>query len=326
MCLFPINAEHPPEGGRVKLSLEGSLRLPCGKCTECISKRAMEWSLRAKHEISEASENSFITLTYNNENLNSNFIIKKDFQKFIKRLRKKLKTKIKYMVSYEYGKKYFRPHMHAIIFGYNPSNQKFLKNTPSGHPIFTSKDIGKLWDKGYHSIGVANEQTAYYIASYALKGKKKTIYHPNTGESIEIADTMDVSKRPSIGLNYFAKNYQQLINTNTILPRYYLKILQEHAEALTDKENKKILSKRQKYILNLFPNLTDDLFAEYQDRQTLQIKNRSDGENYAKFVISNQKTSLSSTHLREDALNPYEQKLRRYQTGHLKHKSRQSSR
>ena len=188
MCLFPVRASFTyeackktgmplREAGRPRLDPEGELRLPCGKCNECVSKRAIEWATRARHEISEHNENSFITLTYSPENLNSNFIIKSDFQKFMKKLRKKLKRKIRYMVSYEYGSINYRPHMHALIFGYSPNNQEFLKKTPSGHNLFTSREIESLWSKGFHSIGEANEKTAYYIASYALKGRERDITH-----------------------------------------------------------------------------------------------------------------------------------------------------
>lgn len=287
MCLFPINATLPSDGGRPTLDPEGSLKLPCGQCYQCISKRALEWATRAKHEISLHKENSFITLTYNPENLNSDFIIKSDFQKFVKRLRKKLYSskKLRYMVSYEYGTKLYRPHMHVIFFGYNPSNQKFLKNTPSGNPIFTSQEISDLWDKGFHSIGTANEKTAYYIASYALKGKKKTIHHPDTGETIEIADTMDASKRPAIGLDYFLKNYQQLIDTKITLPRYYKKKLEEN-----------------------FPQL----YEEYQNSMVETPIASSSGEKYAKYIIDSQKLNLSSTHHRTDGKTAEEIKKGEY--------------
>lgn len=272
MCLFPIKAATNPEGGRPNLDPEGDLQLPCGKCNECISKRAIEWATRAKHEISEHTENCFLTLTYNDQNLPSNFIVKDDFQKFIKKLRKKLNQKFKYMVSYEYGSKNFRPHMHAIIFGYNPPNQKLIKVSSKGYNLYTSPIIENLWGKGYHSIAEANEKTAYYIASYALKGKEKSLYHPNTGEYCTLQDTMDVSKRPAIGLTYLLKNYDQLVDSGMSLPRYYTKKLEEYHP---------------------------DLFETYQNRQQLQLSNRSSGEKYAKFIIDNQKNSLHRTNYRE---------------------------
>lgn len=291
MCLFPMSASLNPEGGRPNLDPEGSLKLPCGKCHECISKRALEWATRARHEISLHKENSFITLTYNPENLNSHFIIKSDFQKFVKRLRKKLRKKISYMVSYEYGTKFLRPHMHAIIFGYNPKNQKFLKNTPSGYPLTTSDEISELWDKGFHSIGTANEKTAYYIASYALKGKEKTIHHPNTGEECTLSDSMDVSRRPAIGLNYFLKNMQQLVDSDSILPRYYAKKLEE---------------------------INPELFEEYQNKLNLKLKTRTTGEKYAKIIIDDQKSSLRSEHFRENNTDPIYKKRKEFYKTRLK--------
>lgn len=276
MCLHPIRAELPPEGGRPTLTPEGNLKLPCGKCHVCISKRAIEWATRARHEMSEHQENSFITLTYAPEHLSSDFIVKKDFQKFMKRLRRKTNQKIRYMVSYEYGSQYFRPHMHAILFGYNPSNQEYLTTTNSGSKLFTSPEMDELWGKGYHSIGEANEATAYYIASYALKGKERTIIHPETGEQVDIRDQMNVSTRPAIGLNYFLKNYDQLTDSGSILPRYYQKKLEE---------------------------VDPDRFEDYQNSIMEKLQTRSDYENYAKLIIHNKKSSLHSSAFREDYIN-----------------------
>ena len=135
MCLNPIRASLPEDGGRPEINPEGELKLPCGKCHLCISKRSLEWGTRARHEISQHTENCFITLTYSEENLCSQFIIKSDFQKFMKRLRRKTNQKIKYMVSYEYGTKTFRPHMHAIIFGYTPPNQSHIRTTKAGSKL-----------------------------------------------------------------------------------------------------------------------------------------------------------------------------------------------
>lgn len=266
MCLFPISA-HLDELNKIKFTREGDLKLPCGKCTECISKRSLEWATRARHEISLHSENTFLTLTYNQENLPSIYLVKIEFQKFIKRLRKHLKKPIRYMVSHEYGSKTFRPHHHAIIFGYNPNQQKYLKDTAKGEKIFTSPEITKLWSHGFHSIGTANEKTAYYIASYSLKGKKHELTDPVTGEIVHVSDCMDCSKRPAIGYNYFTENYQQLVDSKSILPRYYLKKLKE---------------------------LNPTLHEHYENERTLNFKTRSSHEIYAKYTIDQQKLSIKS--------------------------------
>jgi len=266
MCLNPIIAQLN-EINKIVFTREGNLKLPCGKCTECISKRSLEWATRARHEISLHKENTFLTLTYDQKNLPSIFLVKTEFQKFIKRLRKHAKAPLRYMVSHEYGSKTFRPHHHAIIFGYNPDKQILLTNTKSGNPLFTSETINKIWKNGFHSIGQANEKTAYYIASYSLKGKKHLLTDPITGELVPVSDCMDVSKRPAIGYNYFLNNYEQLIDSKSILPRYYVKKLQ---------------------------TLNPTLHEHYENDKQLIFKNRSSSEIYSKFEIDQQKTHITS--------------------------------
>lgn len=45
------------------------------------------------------------------------------------------------MVSHEFGSLNFRPHHHAIIFGWDPSNQIKYKRTKGGSIIFRSKEL-----------------------------------------------------------------------------------------------------------------------------------------------------------------------------------------
>lgn len=270
MCLFPWTASIDPDGGRPSPDPDGNLKLSCGKCHECISLRATEWATRARHEISLHEHNCFLTLTYDDEHLPSHLLVKHPFQRFLKRLREKTKKKISYIVSHEYGSQFFRPHHHAIIFGYDPLTQNFLRNTKSGHPLFTSPEISELWQNGFHSIGQANEKTAYYIASYALKGASKEIYLPN-GEFVTVSDSFDCSKRPGIGLNFLKKNYKQLVASKTILPRYY-----------------------QKKLADLDP----DLLQDYEDYKMQYVKNNSLQTQLAKLTINNSKNMLSDNEFR----------------------------
>lgn len=259
MCLFPQTAQLN-ELGLLEFTTEGNMKIPCGKCNECVTKRAQEWALRARHEMSCHKENCAITLTYNPESLPSIRIVKTELQKFIKRLRKHLKKPIRYMVSHEYGSQTFRPHHHLLIFGWNPADQKYWKTTKKGNKIYRSPELEKLWTLGNSSInGTCNEKAAYYIAAYALKGKKHTLTDPHTGELISVSDSMDVSKRPAIGYNYFLKHHQQLINTNTILPRYYFKKLQ---------------------------TINPTLHTHYENERMLLFKTRSHYELNAKYIIN----------------------------------------
>lgn len=274
MCLFPVRAMQEAiadkhtgmlvKFGRPKVNSEGDLLLPCGKCTECISKRSVEWAIRCRHEISCHRENCFLTLTYDEKTVPDHSEIKNEFQKFMKRLRKHLKKNIRYIVSHEFGAQFKRPHHHAIIFGWDPLNQIFLKTTKSGERLFTSDEVSKLWKFGYHSIGTANEKTAYYIASYALKGK----LHETTtgqGEIINLKDSMDCSRRPAIGYNYLIDNMHQLASGSDLLPRYYIKKLKE---------------------------LNPQLHERYENNQSTLLKTRSSHELLAKYVLDQQKLSL----------------------------------
>lgn len=265
MCLFPQKAILN-DLGRIKFDHEGDIQIPCGKCIECLSKRAIEWATRARHEISTHDENCFLTLTYDEDNLPGHLVVKTEFQKFMKKLRKHTKKNIRYMVSHEYGSNTFRPHHHAILFGYNPPNQKQIQSSKKGEPLFTSDSIEKLWGKGFHSIGTANEKTAYYIASYSIKGKKHSFPDPNTGEIINVSDCMDTSKRPAIGLNYFKNNFQQIINSKEIMPRYYLKKLKD---------------------VNI------DLYEYYENERQFKMINKSSHEKYAKQIIQSSKLKNS---------------------------------
>lgn len=276
MCLRPMTALLD-EFNKIKFTNEGDLKLPCGKCIECISKRAIEWSTRVKHEMSYHDENTFITLTYSDENYPNPFDFKKNFKVFMDKLRKHLKKKIMYIVSHEYGSITGRPHHHAIIFGWEPANQKFLKFTKKGEKIFTSPELEKLWTKGHSSIGTANEKTAYYIASYSLKSASFEATD-NNGEIITFRDTMDCSKRPAIGSRYLQDNQIQLAHSQEILPRYYLKRLKE---------------------------LNPTLHEHYENARMENLKTRGTYELLAKYSISQQKIQHDS----EYRSTPVDQRL-----------------
>lgn len=289
MCLAPFRCSLPEDGGRPTPDSEGNLLLPCGKCSECISKRASDWALRAQHEISLHKESCFLTLTYDDDNLPSIYVVKDEFQKFLKRLRSKIyPRKIGYMVSHEYGTLSFRPHHHVLIFGYSPSNYEFLRTTKKGSSLFTSEEISELWKHGFHSIGDANAKTAYYIAAYALKGKTHELIDPVTGEFVSVSDSFDCSKRPGIGLEFLKKNALNLINAKKILPRYYLKKLADFAP---------------------------DLLELYENEQLMNLKLRGSHQIYAKFKISQARRILCDQEFRSAPISDQEKAFESY----LKH-------
>ena len=123
------------------------------------------------HEAQMHEDNSFITLTYNDEHLpKDKSLHKEDLQKFFKRLRKR-GIKFKYYACGEYGDENFRPHMHIIIFGYS-----FPDKTPwkidKGNILYRSKFLEEVWTAGYSLIGDCTFETCAYVARYVMKKRK----------------------------------------------------------------------------------------------------------------------------------------------------------
>ena len=202
-CVKPLSAERTPSGDIIfsKLGRYESISIPCGRCIGCRIKRTKDWSIRIMHETSFHEKNSFITLTYNDENIpRDGSLSKKECKKFINKLRKYLEAKycpinvdlspqfikrgknkgqikilgktvepIKFYWVGEYGEKNNRPHYHAIIFGYDFNNWIYLRESNSGYPMYTSEELEKLWNKGFVTVQEVTQETAEYCAGYIQK-------------------------------------------------------------------------------------------------------------------------------------------------------------
>lgn len=95
------------------------VQIPCGRCIGCRLEHSRQWAIRCVHEASLHEENTFLTLTYNNEYVDPNFSLNKtDITNFLKRLRKNTGRKIRYFQCGEYGEQFHRPHHHVLLFGY----------------------------------------------------------------------------------------------------------------------------------------------------------------------------------------------------------------
>lgn len=158
------------------------IQLPCNQCIGCRIDRSRDWALRCVHEASMWTDNCFITLTFDDENINKlGTLVKSDFQKFIKRLRKKFrgnestyneKGKLHYPIRYfhcgEYGTDYQRPHHHACIFNFDFLDKE-LWTLRSGTKLFRSKQLEKLWPYGFCTVGEVTFESAAYCARYITK-------------------------------------------------------------------------------------------------------------------------------------------------------------
>lgn len=158
----------------VKLGyMDMPVRMPCGRCIECLQKKRLEWATRCVHEASLYEENRFVTLTYDNAHLpEDGNIDKKDLQNFLKRLRKEKVTdensKIRYFGCGEYGKTLGRPHYHLALFNCS-FRDEYLHDVVDGHNIMRSPELEEYWKLGFSTIGTVTWQSASYIAKYICK-------------------------------------------------------------------------------------------------------------------------------------------------------------
>jgi len=84
----------------------------------------------------------------------------------------------------EYGEKNNRPHYHAIIFGHDFTDRVFYGTAPSGHDLFMSPTLEKIWKQGFVQVGDVTYESAAYVARYIMKkvtGKAQEQIDPDTG-------------------------------------------------------------------------------------------------------------------------------------------------
>lgn len=216
------------------------IKLPCGKCIGCRLEHARQWAMRCYHESALHEENSFITLTYDNEHLpEGETLVKKDLQDFMKRLRARIDEqygkKVRFFACGEYGDEGKRPHYHILLFGYNFPDRQAWKTTKDGEiRYFISEELNKIWGKGFTLIAPVTYETSQYVAQYVTKkmtgvltemaysireyvdystGELKKIYlkyydrlNPLTGEvKSVIPEFTQMSRRPGIGSDWYDK-------------------------------------------------------------------------------------------------------------------------
>lgn len=246
------------------------IQLPCRQCISCRLDRSRTWSIRCMHESQMHQDNSFITLTYNEDSFHPSLNYR-HFQLFMKRLRKHAKKPIRFYMCGEYGENTGRPHFHACLFGWSPSDQILLKALPSGSSLFTSKTLEGLWPHGFSSVGALTLESAAYVARYVMKkvtGPNADSHYwslnPNTGELVKVEPEFNkMSLKPGIGRPFYDRYKSDIYPDGTCIvqgtkmkpPAYYEKIYKEQNpfehEELTFKRSKLIdkteqtLSRRQ---------------------------------------------------------------------------------
>ena len=248
-CYHPLEAWQKAEGIKPVFKKPedhwnwSELKLPCGQCIGCRLERSKQWAIRCVHEASLHQNNSFITLTYNDEHVpEGHTLVKRDFQLFMKRLRKKY-GKVRYYQCGEYGSVYDqkgnkikdslgreiigRPHFHACLFGLD-FDDKELYTQRNGISLYKSKKLSKIWTSpltgksmGFVTVGAVTFESAAYIARYVSKkinGDRNQdkcdmglTHYERVMDDGQIVDCQPeyttMSRRPGIGADWF-KHYK----------------------------------------------------------------------------------------------------------------------
>lgn len=269
------------------------VQVPCGQCRGCRLERSRQWAMRCYHESTLYPENSFITLTYNDDNLPAGgTLVKSHYQKFMKRLRKHNPgVKIRYFQCGEYGDKNRRPHYHACLFNFD-FKDKIPWKEENGTTLYISAELTQLWPYGFSTIGEVTFDSAAYVARYIMKklnGKKAEDVNPETGlkhyenydsQSGEIIpiqpEYTTMSRRPGIAADWYDQYKDDVypsdfvvINGKRMRPsKFYDSIL----ERTHQDEYERIKAKRKRKAKNYASDNTPERLAVRERVKTLQIK------------------------------------------------------
>lgn len=245
-CYSPLSA-YKLYSGEVVFSVAkaghtySKLQLPCGQCVGCRLERSRQWAMRCVHESKMHKENSFVTLTYDDEHL-PNELKKEHFQKFIKRLRWHKNEPLRYYMCGEYGTETKRPHYHSCMFGYRPNDMTYHMKSPSGENLYTSEELTKIWGMGHVVIGELTFESAAYTARYIMtkrtgdEAKAHYTRLQQDGSMKEIQpEYNDMSRRPGIGASFYQKYKTDIFPHDYVIvnatecqpPKYYTEILEK---------------------------------------------------------------------------------------------------
>jgi hypothetical protein len=182
--------------------IKAGVPYPCGKCIPCLVSRRRLWTHRLMMEALCHEKNSFVTLTYSDDELDKRLVNNgkdgfsvsiTETQGFLKRLRDRISPeRIRFYAVGEYGDKSYRPHYHVAIFGKgcsckngsctqrkkdiirtklkDNSNDKADFNWYSHVLCEDCYNIEKAWQgRGFVDIGELNPQSSGYLCGYVLK-------------------------------------------------------------------------------------------------------------------------------------------------------------
>ena len=252
--------------------LKSGVTVNCGHCMSCRINYTSAWKLRLLYELSNWDKAMFITLTYDEEHIPSDFSLhKKDPVGFFKRLRSYLdysndNRSIKYYCCGEYGskkdptrpdKKHGRPHYHAIVFGLCPydENDRKLVIEAWQHRC-EDWQFDRMRGKKCAIQNVTPEDIEY-VTGYVQKKLSGPLAAENYGEDTPPFAIMS----KGLGLEFALQNadrlrqngFTYLSGHKISLPRYYREKLDIEIDFENlPKPNVKDVLERQAYLEQLF--------------------------------------------------------------------------
>lgn len=195
---------------------------PCQQCPECLLNRKQLWTHRNILESYDHAKKSFITLTYDDENLPKGeesypTLCKSHLQNFFKNLRSRLNNPVRYYAVGEYGTSGTRginPHYHAIIYGADQEQSPAIQDSWRGSTGRGKK--GKIF--GFAHIGDVTQESIAYVTGYV---QKKNQYNSCMYDELGILpEYSTMSRRPSIGYNAVQKFVDLFKNKPEYLTEY----------------------------------------------------------------------------------------------------------
>jgi hypothetical protein len=217
----------------------------CGQCLNCrIDERRVK-THRMMLEASSHEHNSFLTLTYNDENLPKEFHNEKtgevysdnsvnpaDVKAFIKNLqtdvKRKFGVKIKYFICGEYGEKTNRPHYHIALFGYpactTPDKQRVKRGKFIPCDCANCQYLARKWKKGHIYLGSLTQDSAQYVAGYVTKKlTSNTSDHQKKILQGRYPEFARMSLKPALGKEAIIKHAlskKRYIKSASDIPKY----------------------------------------------------------------------------------------------------------
>lgn len=165
----------------LKPFVRGMSAFGCGQCMPCRLNRRRLWTHRLMLEALVSPGASFITLTYDEENIpDGKTVVPRHLQLWLKRVRKYHPVRF-YGVG-EYGDSSGRPHYHVALFGVGPGEAEIIS--------------GRTWQYGFAHVGDLTAHSASYVCGYVTKKMTKKDDPRLAGRHPEFAR---MSLKPGIG-------------------------------------------------------------------------------------------------------------------------------